>query len=204
MIASCIYWTYQEDHGCFIPIPYTYSWSASFIKTVIVKKALIIVAALIGGTILLRGPIYRCLFSYEVIGQRPIQEIPRLPSNSTTALDAGIDRSLGTVSHLLHFSSGNVSNDPRKLSEGGPANCIGYAALFAQLLSTQLDPRTHKISHGIARIHFLHLDIHSFTNDPFWKDHDIVIVEDLVNGRRIGVDPTLYDAVGISLISLKD
>ncbi len=75
--------------------------------------------------------------------------------------------------------------------------------MFARSIDVQLDPQRYKITHAIAKIHFLDYDLHLFMDDPFWKDHDIVIIEDLSTGEKSAVDPTLYDAVGIGRIKLK-
>ena len=154
------------------------------------------------GTVLLRGPIYRCLFRYAVIGERRIGKISH--QQPKAGQNDAIDRSLENVAELLHFSTGKVSSDPEMLIKGGPANCIGYAALYARTLQSQLESQKYKVTHAIARIHFLGRDVHLMTNDPFWKDHDIVIIEDLMTGEKISVDPTLYDMVGIGRIELKD
>lgn len=154
---------------------------------------------------LFRAPLYRAVVCYHVVGERsPLKELG--PSAISVAdLNAAILASLDTTAARLHFSSGPVTNDPRKLLPGSPANCMGYAALFSALLKGQLQQAgigdRYDVQAVIGKLHIGGLDLHSLFDDPFWKDHDIVRIEDGDTGEVIFVDPTLYDVLGIERVS---
>ncbi len=55
---------------------------------------------------------------------------------------------------------------------------------------------------AIAQLSVLGLNIHPLFNSPFFKDHDMVAIENRITGDRIGVDPTVSDYLGIDQISI--
>jgi len=121
-------------------------------------------------------------------------------------LDAAIEAALVTTVARLHFSAGQVTNDPRKLDPGSPANCIGYAGLFAALLSGHLAQvglaDRYEVEHCIGKLFIGSWDLHSVFDSPFWKDHDVVRIKDRETGAEVLIDPTLYDAIGVGRVRL--
>ena len=155
----------------------------------------------------LRAPLFRAVVSYQVIGPRPAVGIVIPSTSEVMDLDLAIDSALITTAAQLHFSAGHVSNDPRKLVPGSPANCIGYAALFTALLKghlqrTELDTFCD-VEAVIGTLHIGSYDLHSTLNGPFWRDHDIVRIADSRTGKEVFVDPTLYDVAGIGRVSAR-
>lgn len=154
---------------------------------------------------LFRAPMYRAVVSYRVLAERaPVMTLGS-GGNGVADLDAAIQTALDTTATRLHFSTGRASSDPRALVHGSPANCIGYAALFAALLKghpayARLDDR-YEVRHVIGKLYIGPWDLHSVSSSAFWKDHDIVRIHDKRTGSFTYVDPTLYDAIGIARIS---
>jgi hypothetical protein len=154
---------------------------------------------------LLRGTIFRAVVHYRVVGERgavrPLQNSTLGAMDLHTAMQAALD----TTAARLHFSTGEVSNDPRELIHGGPANCIGYAALCAALLKGQLEGAglddRYEVTAVVGKLYVGDQDLHAFFTTPFWKDHDVVRVRDKGTGEVRLLDPTLYDHFGIGRVS---
>jgi hypothetical protein len=168
-------------------------------------RYILVVIALASALWFLRGTIFRAVVHYRVVGDRgavrPLQNSTRAAMDLHTAIQAALD----TTAARLHFSTGEVSNDPRALIHRGPANCIGYAALCAALLKGQLEEAGLDDRYGveavIGKLYVGHQDLHAFFTTPFWKDHDVVRVWDKGTGEVTLLDPTLYDHFGIGRVS---
>lgn len=155
--------------------------------------------------ILFRGPLFRAVAHYEVIGDRnsthrseELSEVVMVPKGD---LNEAIDAALDTTANWLHFTTGHASSNARFLTKGSGANCIGYASLFTALLRQELESNEakdrYKVEHLIGQLHLGDWNVHQAFNSPFWKDHDIVRITDLTEGVSVNVDPTLFDATGI-------
>lgn len=172
-------------------------------------RAITILLAAVVLAVLLRGPLYRAVVHYEVIGRRgnsgvvpPSTGLGRVALNMDDLIDAVLD----STADRLHFSTGRVSNDPGALlRNGGAANCIGYAALFKAILEQELasagQADAYAVEQVIGQLHIGERNLHNAFDSPFWKDHDIVRIVDRRNGKVIHVDPSLYDAVGIGRVT---
>jgi hypothetical protein len=153
----------------------------------------------------LRGTIFRAVVHYRVVGDRgavrPLQNSNLAAMDLHTAIKAALD----TTAARLHFSTGEVSNDPRTLIHGGPANCIGYAALCAALIKGQLEEAglddRYEVEAVVGKLYVGDQDLHAFFTTPFWKDHDVLRVRDKGTGEVRLLDPTLYDAVAVGSVS---
>jgi hypothetical protein len=154
---------------------------------------------------LTRAWTFRSVVHYRIVGERgEVRPIP-VSTFGSMDLDLAIDAALDTTAVRLHFSTGAVSNDPRKLGQGSPANCIGYAALCASLLKGQLETAglgdRYMVEAVIGKLYMGDQDLHALFTSPFWKDHDVVRIRETASGMELLLDPTLYDAVGIGRVS---
>lgn len=152
----------------------------------------------------LRGPMFRATVHYRIVGERAPVQVLKASRITMKDLDAAVEVALDTTAARLHFSTGRVDNDPRTLSHGSAANCIGYAALFAALLKGHLVDsglgEKYDVGHEVGKLFIREWDLHSAFDGPFWKDHDIVRITDKKSGTVMLIDPTLYDAVGIGRV----
>jgi hypothetical protein len=152
-----------------------------------------------------RAAAYRSLVHYKIVGQRPPVPALALPATEPAGLDHAIAAALDSTAARLHFSTGKVNSDPALLMQGGPANCIGYAALCAALLKGQLEAAglgdRFMVEPVIGKLYMGDQDLHALFTSPFWKDHDVVRIRDTASGMELLLDPTLYDAVGIGRVS---
>lgn len=149
---------------------------------------------------------FRSFVHYRIVGERgEVRPIP-VSTFGSMDLDLAIDAALDTTAVRLHFSTGAVSNDPRKLGQGSPANCIGYAALCAALLKGQLETAglggRYVVEPVIGKLYVGDHDLHVLFKSPFWKDHDVVRIKDRETGAEVLIDPTLYDAIGVGRVRL--
>ncbi len=115
-----------------------------------------------------------------------------------------IDRELDSTSGLLEFTMGGCSTKAEFLRKGGKTNCVGYSDLFAARCNSDfekkgLGKRCEAVPY-IAELHVFGFNIHQLFSNPFWKDHDVVLVMNHTNREFILVDPTLYDYSGIGIV----
>jgi hypothetical protein len=136
-----------------------------------------------------RGPIYRSCFRYELIGERPLIPISKHNIGVLT-----IQAAQNKAAAQLYFVFDRAETNPNKLLNADTpqaANCIGYAALTASLLSSG-QPNL-RVRHRVAKIYFLGQNIHAKFSSPFFKDHDVVEVTDSASQKTVLLDPVLYD-----------
>lgn len=118
-----------------------------------------------------------------------------------------IDESQNETTRMLTFTFNKCDVDVEKLKVSHKTNCIGYANVFSNLLKAKFIDKNvdknWKIKHSVAEIYFLGINVNKLTSNPFFKDHDIVVIENKLSGENIAVDPTLFDYFGIDRISLK-
>lgn len=155
------------------------------------------------------GIVYRSIISYKVINDRTatananprlnayIDSISKLPKNAD--LQTAIDSSLDLVSRELSFTFSNPTRDYSK------ANCVGYAAMFTTVFNrlALLHKADWKAEHKVAHLYIMDRNLHNYTERPFFKDHDIVIITDKNTGERIAVDPTAHDYLYINRVRAK-
>lgn len=149
---------------------------------------------------LFRGPLFSLLFEYSINGERDIYltKNEQLTAHSFEfhSSEKMLKNSLMFTANHLDFSSEVVDPDPNISIKEGKANCIGYAAMFANIYS-QNSPRNHEVKHCVGKISLLGIDLHSKIDHPFFKDHDFNLIIDTETGDSTLVDPTLYEYFGI-------
>lgn len=154
---------------------------------------------------LFKGALFRKFVKYKEIGARGVflmDEFDKDKFESNT-IDEIINYSLEKTSKKLKFELYH----PGKLSVTGKANCIGYAdycssSIHSILMNNKLE-NEWRVSHKIGKIEIFGIDIHQYLSSPFFKDHDFVIIENVKTRKKIAIDATVYDYLGIDRISLK-
>ena len=158
--------------------------------------------------ILFKGSIYRSCVSYKIIAERNADNFsvysgePRVAHPQKNAEEI-IDFALDTTADLLSFTSAKCVTDGFLLLDGGKTNCIGYADLCS--LRCRLEFRKNKLQQYVsgtyvAQLYIFGYNIHHLFSDPFWKDHDVVVITNTTTGERILLDPTLYDYTGVGIV----
>ena len=180
-------------------------------------KILLFIAFLL---FLTKGVIFRNIFVYEVIKTKDIIEL--VDENIIKIIDSEIDRHPEGVddieivqqicnkvtSRILKISFSKAPTNPNKLFENENANCVGYSALYSSIfkfISKKYGVvEMYYPEHCVGKVKLLGYDVHKYINDPFWKNHDFVIV---MNGYTAivprGIDPMLYDFIGIEHVNHK-
>jgi hypothetical protein len=154
-----------------------------------------------------REPLFNYLFDYRGLKAVPSGD-PLLPaavagSNRPAApvIEVLIDAALDSTAYALEFTAGPAPTDPDAALVGGRAHCVGYAALFrrycGELLQRHGFGSAWRVEHLRGQLHCGSFNMHHLCSSPFWKEHDICLVESTRTGERHYVDPTLFDAVGI-------
>lgn len=131
-----------------------------------------------------------------------------IDQNKNPSIDEMIDFSLEITSEILDFTFENTSSDLNTLLESGKANCVGYAVVFNSILNYIIDKTkegTYPVfdtDHCVGQISINGINVHNLFTDPFFKDHDFIVINYLKCNERIAVDPSLYDYFGIKRVKL--
>lgn len=158
--------------------------------------------------ILFRGPIYRSFFHYQVIKTRESSSLKVNPLSGlqSSSVDKIIQESQNKTAEILQFTFTKCSANPNELTLTKHTNCIGYANLCASIINLNLKDnhiRDWQAKPVRAEIYFLNVNIHPYFHSSFFKDHDIVMMENKISGEKKAIDPTLFDYFNVYNISLK-
>jgi hypothetical protein len=102
--------------------------------------------------------------------------------------DALVKVALDATAAQLHFGLAHRTSASFDVAER-EGNCIEYAELFSTIFNREkgsLDARAYVVHSAEARVLGQRLD------DPKYRDHDWALVV-VAGGRRLFIDPTLYD-----------
>lgn len=174
------------------------------------KKSLVITGLITCGVILFRTALFNCCVTYREIGER---EVLPLKSELVMHCDFDIrdlenltDEVMELVYSQLEFTEKSNSN-PNEVFQSHQANCVGYSALYCALgqhySEKQQDKSRFRFKHKVAHIEVLGIDVHSYFSSSFFKDHDYVEVEDVLNGTSECFDPSLYYYLFIQKVNCK-
>ena len=173
------------------------------------KKTALVLFAFFAVLWLVRNWLFNHFFSYKtdsVISAQLIDNqkvVAQKPTNfeANTILRAALKE----TSEKLRFSFEKCPNDPAEIAKTGRANCIGYSAFFKNILEKKLAEAgclaDFQTEHRRGRLHFLGQDVHRFSKNKFWKDHDFVAVRQLSTGAEWVVDASLFDIFGVGFSS---
>jgi hypothetical protein len=171
------------------------------------RFVLLFLMVTLGISIVFRGWIFRSLVYYQPVANRPeypvTEEKLKVMLNSVTEhskikeIGDVIRLSQQQTGKLLQFNFSAVENDPNKIILTGKANCIGYAALFSRISNSIITQSAlgeeWRASAHIGHLYCMGVNIHQYTQHPYFVDHDFVILQNKKTGELIGVDPSLYD-----------
>ena len=180
------------------------------------KKALKITGISILIQLLFRGVFFRLAIKYNEISVRSEIEITNgklieTIEDNTINREINLDKILEITDKItkeeLKFTMHHVSNDPNELINTNEANCIGYSAMFNSVANYLI--RKNKLQneieakHKIGKLELFGVDLHSFFQKPFFKDHDFNEITNKKTGKKIFIDPTVSDYLGIKRITKK-
>jgi hypothetical protein len=160
---------------------------------------------------LLRGWLFRQTVRYQPTEERqefaltdPVfqQKLENLPAE--TSIEKIIRQALDLTAGRLHFRTKRTENDPNLSFHNRRAHCVGYAAFFATtcnklLQQAGLENRYHA-RHLRGEMFLLGINLHLFSNDLFFKDHDFNVVEDKLTGEQFFIDASVRDYLGIAYV----
>ncbi len=161
---------------------------------------------------LIRGWLFRQLVAYHNQAERSTFSLTNqiLAQNIEnqqidTSIQNIVHRSLLFTTDHLRFTFEKCDTDPNLLFTSQKTNCVGYAAFFnttcqALLRKEKLENR-FLVKHLRGKLTLLGFDLHKLTSSPFFRDHDYNVVEDLETGKKIYVDASLKDVLGIGYVS---
>jgi len=173
-------------------------------------KKWILFLIIIFAAVFSRNFLFSSLFRYEIIKERqiyPFENENLKDDKPAREIEEIIQNNLEQTSSVLAFSFERCENDPNLLLKTKKANCIGYSALLAALIQTELRKnkldKKWEVSHEVGEIYFLNKNINQYFTSKFFKDHDFVVVENKETKERIAIDAALYDYFRINKITLK-
>ncbi|MCF8244283.1 MAG: hypothetical protein K9J37_05715 [Saprospiraceae bacterium] len=161
---------------------------------------------------LIRGWLFRHLVSYHSENERPIfvltnPSLSQKIENQTvdTSIQSIVRRSLIFTSDQLRFTFDKCDTDPNLLFASQKTNCTGYAAFFNTTCQTLLRKEKlenrFRVKHLRGKLTVLGFDLHQLTSSPFFRDHDYNVVEDLETGKKLYMDASLQDVIGIGYVN---
>ena len=164
--------------------------------------------------IIFRGPLYRLLVSYSVAGKRQQYTVrdkrfsAYLDSTTTGFRPADvrdlIRLSLKITAKRLNYTASRNDNDPNRLFQSKNAHCVGYAAFFSTTCSYLLDKfgysKDWKSEPFVGLISLFGVNVHSYFESPFFKDHDFCRIANPKTGEQYYVDPTVHDYLDIDFV----
>lgn len=170
---------------------------------------------LIAGSVF-RAQLFRHVIYYRSIGQRTEYQVRdtalsnfierKAEHEKVAELADVIDLSMSATRHQLDFSTEKSENDPNKLIYTHTANCIGYAAFFSATCNYLLEKNKFsgwKASPHIGQLYLFGHNVHKYFSDPFFYDHDFVVIENIHSGEVYAVDPSMSDCLLIDYVTYK-
>jgi uncharacterized protein YxeA len=175
----------------------------------------ILIIALI--TILFKGVIFRSFVYYKAISEKTNYTINQnnlkneiedlINTQNEFKINSLINESLKFTSNKLSFTFTKNENNPNVIFKTTTANCVGYATFFSAtfnyIVSKYNLSNTWRALPQKGQLYLFNINVHSYLNSPFFKDHDFVIVSNLQTGEQFAIDPTVHDYFGIDYVSLK-
>ena len=165
---------------------------------------------------ILRAQLFRYMITYRSIGQRTeyvakdtslINFIERKAEHEKVKeLSDVIELSMAATRHQLEFSTEKSENDPNRLIHTHTANCIGYAQFFTTTCNYLLKKNqfgSWRASPHIGQLYFFGHNVHKYFSDPFFYDHDFVVIENSLSHEVYAVDPSMSDCLLIDFVTYK-
>jgi len=146
-------------------------------------------------------------FTYNVFSYKVIKVIDSSPQKFTknvnyksNNLESIMTFCLNQTKSDLEFSlNSKQNNSVQYISKSKMANCIGYTNYYNSMLSKCLLENNIdyvEITHVRALVFMDGINMHQFTNDPSFKDHDISVVKNKKTGEVFYVDSSLSEMFG--------
>jgi hypothetical protein len=178
-------------------------------------KILVVVLALLLVLFILRGPLYRCFFSYEKCSERQSYSVTSVLLKEYIDSVAGIKRveSVERIVELSHqitsdqlsFQASGSEINPNKLFPNNSTHCVGYSAFYTAVCNYLLKQNGFADSFQCraycGQIHFLGYNVNSLFESAFFADHDFNWIQNASGSEKYFTDPTLYDYLGIAYVS---
>jgi hypothetical protein len=178
-------------------------------------KILVVVLALLLIIFILRGPLYRCFFSYEKCSERQSHSVTSVLLEEYIDSVAGIKRleSVERIVELSHqitsdqlsFQASRSEINPNKLYPNNRTHCVGYSAFYTAVCNYLLKQNGFADSFQCraycGQIHFLGYNVHILFDSAFFADHDFNCIQNASGSEKYFTDPTLYDYLRIAYVS---
>ncbi len=179
------------------------------------KVMLVVFVSLAVLVVLMRGPLYRSLFSYKDCGERHSFRITSkfLMAYIDSAADMDNVESVEQIAELsnkitsaqLSFQATRSEINPNKLFTNKSTHCVGYSAFYEAVCNYLLAKNGfgdswHCQAH-CGQIHFLGYNVHHLFDSAFFANHDFNIIQGDSDSEIYCTDPTLHDYLGISRVS---
>ena len=146
-------------------------------------------------------------FSYKVIcviNNKP-QSFEQKVGYESNDLNSVMVYCLNKTKSDLSFSLYSKNNGSVKsISTSKVANCIGYTNYYNSMLSKCLSENKItdiEITHIRALIYMNGINLHQFSDDPSFKDHDISVVKNKKTGETFYVDASLSEIFGNIIVN---
>ena len=162
-----------------------------------------------------RGWLYRQLVSYKTLASRATYSAA--DKDFASFIDSNIKNNPATIEEIillsqkitsehLEYTFSSCDIDPNALLSTKSTHCVGYAAFFTATCNYLLKKYSmHKHWRATSfrgQLYLMGRNVHNYFDDPFFRDHDFVIIENTTTGKRYAIDPTVYDYLWINQVSM--
>ncbi|PCI97915.1 MAG: hypothetical protein COB15_06975 [Flavobacteriales bacterium] len=182
-----------------------------------IKRTLIVFVILIIILFSFQKYLYNTFITYDSIGVRPnyiikekklINYIDIQNENmNLKSVNEVITAGLYITTETLNFSTDKNDTDPNKLITSRNVHCVGYTSFFSATCNSLLKKsnlnETWEAKPHIGKLYLFGTNIHNFFDSSFFKDHDFVIIKNKISEKEIAIDPSLYEYLFISEVTLK-
>jgi len=165
--------------------------------------------------VLMRGPLYRSLFSYQDCGERDSFSITSnfllayidsvADMDNMESVEQIVELSQEITSDQLSFQASRSEINPNKLFPNNRTHCVGYSAFYTAVCNYLLKQNGFADSFQCraycGQIHFVGYNIHSLFDSVLFADHDFNCIQNASGSEKYFTDPTLYDYLGIAYVS---
>lgn len=142
------------------------------------------------------------VFSYKVIKviDSSPQQFTKNVNYKSNNLESIMTFCLNQTKNDLEFSlHSKENNSVPYIAKSKLANCIGYTNYYNSMLSKcLLDNNIDyvEITHVRALVYMDGINMHQFSDDPSFKDHDISVIKNKKTGEVYYVDASLSEMFG--------
>ncbi|WP_344928382.1 hypothetical protein [Aquimarina addita] len=144
--------------------------------------------------------------TFKVLDSKLITYIESSASNKNLfTITSIVDTTNKLTNKKLQFTFSRCDINPNQLIHTQSTNCVGYSHFYASICNFLIE-KTEISNHWRAKVYvgelyFFGVNVHAYVDSSFFKNHDIVVLENRITGEKIHIDPTISDYFWIDRVT---